>query len=265
VNKTMQTDLQHELEQLGFTERQASVYLALLRFGKSGAQQLSVVLGVPRASCYDALQQLIRQGLATAVTDNHQQYFLAAPPERIGMLLAMQLEETQRRRQQAEAFLPKLTALAASTSTKPRIRLITDPKELRALHQEMLDIHRPFLQLIGFDAYRRLYPETTRTKHASQLQRRQAHGRAILISDEPIDAPWQTDILVRCLPTALLPSVDGEMTVCGDYTYLFAFTQDLAAIEIVSATVAKVCTASLELAWQQAGVIEKQLAGQLLA
>ena len=260
----MQTDLQHELEQLGFTQRQASVYLALLRFGKSGAQQLSLASGIPRASCYDALQQLMSQGLVTTIPDAGQQMFVAEPPERIGLLLAMQLEETQKRRRQAEVFLPKLSALAASNDSKPRIRVITDADELRALHQEMLDIHKPFLQLLGYDAYVRLYPESVRSKNLMQLQRRQPIGRSILVTDKFIDTPWQTQIAVRRIPPTMFTAMDGEMTVCGDHTYLFTFTSDLTAIEIISVTIANVCLASLEMAWQHAGAIEKQLAGQLL-
>ncbi|MEK7183741.1 MAG: helix-turn-helix domain-containing protein, partial [Patescibacteria group bacterium] len=129
----MQGDLQRELEQLGFTERQACVYVTLLRFGKSGAQQLSLASGLPRASCYDTLQQLATQGLVKSISEAGQQVFVTEPPERINTMLALQLEEVQARRRRAETFLPQLTALTGDGASKPRFRIINDAEELRAV------------------------------------------------------------------------------------------------------------------------------------
>lgn len=254
----MQADLQRELEQLGFTERQAGIYLTLLRFGKSGAQQLALASGVPRASCYDTLEQLSKQGLVRAVEESGQQVFMTEPPERINLMLALQLEEVQARRRRAELFLPQLSAFTGDGAIKPRFRIINDADELRALHEEYAELDKPILQMVGYDAFLELHRESTVQEHTERLQEKRSKGRAILVTDLPVDAPVGSGFEVRRVPASMM-DVKGEMTVCEDHVLLFAYTENVTAIEIISPAIADTCRATLELAWQRAGEIEKLL------
>lgn len=256
----MQNDLQRELEQLGFTERQACVYVTLLRSGKSGVHQLAFATGVPRATCYDTLQHLAGQGLVKAVTEDGQQMFVTEPPDRINLMLALQLEEVQARRRRAEVFLPQLTALTGDGAAKPRFRIINDAEELRAIHEEYADLDKPILQMVGYDAFLQLHRESEVQEHAERLQEKKSRGRAILVTDAPVEAPVGSGFEVRRVPAAMM-DVKGEMTVCEDHVLLFAYTQNVVAIEIISPAIADTCRATLELAWQRAGDIEKQLKG----
>lgn len=254
----MQGDLQRELEQLGFTERQACVYVTLLRFGKSGTQQLALATGLPRASCYDTVQQLIAQGLVKAASDDGQQMFVTEPPDRINALLALQLEEVQARRRRAEMFLPRLTALTGDGNLKPRFRIVNDAEELRSIHREYAELDKSILQLVGYDAFLDLHRESQVQENSERLQERRSKGRAILITDLPVDAPPGTGFEIRRVPPSMI-EVKGELTVCDDRVLLFAYTQNIVAIEIISPAIADTCRATLELAWQRAGEIEKQL------
>lgn len=254
----MQNDLQRELEQLGFTERQACVYVTLLRFGKSGAQQLALATGLPRASCYDAAQQLIAQGLVRSTNESGQQVFITEPPDRISLMLALQLEEVQARRRRAEMFLPQLSALTGDGNAKPRFRIVNDTEELHAIHAEYAEMEMPILQLIGYDAFLELHREPVVQENAERLQKKRSRGRAILVTDLPVDAPSGSDFQVRRVPPSMI-EVKGEMTVCGDHVLLFAYTQNVVAIEIISPAIASTCRATLELAWQQAGEIERKI------
>lgn len=258
----MQSELQSELEQLGFSERQAAVYVALLRFGKTGVQPLALALGMPRASCYDALQQLVQQGLVKSMTERGQQVFVTESPDRIGTLLNLQLEEVQARRRRAELFLPRLEALLGDGTGKPRFRIVNDVRELQAIHAEYAELGRPILQLVGYDAFLALHREDVVQQNTERLQTQRSVGRAILITDLPIEPPTGSGFQVRCVPPSMV-TAQGEMTVCGDRVLLFAYTDNTVAIEIISAAIANTCQATLELAWQQAGEIEKTLKGGL--
>lgn len=254
----MQTDLQRELEQLGFSERQACVYLALLRFGKSGAQQLALATGLPRASCYDTLQQLVSQGLIKSDSEDGQKLFVTEPPDRIKTLIDLQLAEIQTRQRRALQFLPQLSALAGDATVKPRFRIINDNTELHAIHKDYADMHEPILQLVGYDAFLELHRRRVVQENVNRLRQTQSQGRAVLVTDMHVELPPGTGFKVRCVPRAML-EVRGEMTVCADHVLLFAYTQMVVAIEIISPAIADTCRAALELAWQQAGEIEKKL------
>jgi len=180
------------------------------------------------------------------------------PPDRINRMLALQLEEVQARRRRAETFLPQLAALTGDGTSKPKFRLINDAEELRAIHEEYADMDKPILQLVGYDAFLELHRESTVQEHNERLHEKRSKGRAILVTDLPVDAPTGLGFEVRRVPTAMM-DVRGEMTVCEDHVLLFAYTQNVTAIEIISPAIADTCRATLELAWLQAGEIERRL------
>ena len=119
-------------------------------------------------------------------------------------------------------------------------------------------MEKPILQLVGYDAFLELNKESVVQQNTERLQVKRSVGRAILITDLPIDPPAGSGFEVRRVPSSMI-EVKGEMTVCEDHVLLFAYTQNVVAMEIISPAIADTCRATLELAWQRAGEIEKQL------
>ncbi len=254
----MQSDLQRELEQLGFSERQACVYVSLLRFGKTGAMQLSLATGIPRASCYDALQQLVKQGLVLTFEDDGQQTFVCEPPERILSLLRLQAEELKLRHERAQDFVPRLSALAANGQDKPRVRVVTDMEEMNQIHVDYANMPEPIIQVVGYDAFVQLQSQSALGERRARLQKQSSQGRAILITNQKVDPPPGSGFDIRLIPSDMI-NLKGEMTVCGNHVLLFSFSPSLHAIEIVSPSIAETCRQTLEMAWQRAGEIEASL------
>ncbi|MEP6988157.1 MAG: helix-turn-helix domain-containing protein [Chloroflexota bacterium] len=58
------------LTQIGFTEYEATVYLALLRENPATGYQISKTSGVPRAMVYDALSRLHTRGAVLETVEN---------------------------------------------------------------------------------------------------------------------------------------------------------------------------------------------------
>jgi hypothetical protein len=257
----MQSDLQRELENLGFTEKQARIYIALLHLGKSGAMQLSLAVGIPRATCYDVLQQLVTQGLVLSDDSMGQQLFIAEPPERILSLLRLQSEEMTVRLKRAEEFVPHLTALSNSGISRPKVRVLADFDEIVQVGAEPAYLTESILQIVAMDHFLALQTPTTLKNRLVRLQTLKPHGRAILVSNKKHDPPVGVDFEIRTLPPDLL-DMKGEMTVCGDRVLIASFDGGWSAVEIVSASLAETCRQALELTWQRAGELEKQFQGR---
>jgi sugar-specific transcriptional regulator TrmB len=97
-------DTIYELEYLGFTPNEVKVYLTLLRIGRSKAGRLAKECGLERTSTYNALQQLIRQGLVSFVIEANKKVFAAAEPSRIVDLF-------KEKEERAALIVPKLIGL----------------------------------------------------------------------------------------------------------------------------------------------------------
>ncbi len=254
-------DLVHELCSLGFQDREARVYLALLRYGKCTAQTVAFVADVPRASCYDILEHLVSKSLVVVTTNGEQREYFAEPPERLHFLLKLQGEEITARMKQLTQLLPFLAAVGADAKTQPQIRFFKGVHDLKELQAEFFTWEGETIQLVGYDALLALDPvRSIVSKEHKKLQTKQKTGRAIMVTDgQAPEGIFET----RVLPTSAI-SVPGEITVCGDRVVLFAYTHDVMAVEIHSPAIAQTCRAGLELAWKYAGELEAQLKGDKL-
>lgn len=81
------------LKELGFTEREIKVYLALLELGSSKAGPIAVKSGLPHTKVYDTLDKLIKKGLVSYVVVSKTRYFEATDPKE----LVHVLDERKRR------------------------------------------------------------------------------------------------------------------------------------------------------------------------
>lgn len=74
-------DLQSALHQIGFTEYEAKVYLALLREHPATGYQLSKESGVPRSMVYEALKRLHNRGAALETVEGRSTLYRPLPPQ----------------------------------------------------------------------------------------------------------------------------------------------------------------------------------------
>ena len=74
-------DLQTALNEIGFTEYEAKVYLALLREHPATGYQLSKESGVPRSMVYDALKRLHHRGAALETVEGRSTLYRPLPPQ----------------------------------------------------------------------------------------------------------------------------------------------------------------------------------------
>jgi hypothetical protein len=67
-----------DLEQLGFTPREAKLYLALVGGGEFTAADLHRLAGIPRTKIYETLDSMVRRGFCTERVEGRSRFFRAA-------------------------------------------------------------------------------------------------------------------------------------------------------------------------------------------
>ncbi len=73
----MQEKIIGVLQNLGFEERSAKIYLYLLKNGQSSALQIAKGALLDRTTCYDLLEKLIQQGFVSFITSGGTKQFCA--------------------------------------------------------------------------------------------------------------------------------------------------------------------------------------------
>ena len=99
------------LRQLGLSEKEARVYLALLQLGRSTAYSVAVLAGIKRPTTYLILDDLTKSGFAVAIPSSVKKLYEAKPPEEV-------FATAKERMKLAESALPNIQSLTRKKQGK---------------------------------------------------------------------------------------------------------------------------------------------------
>jgi len=120
------------LEQLGLSEAEAKVYLALLELGSTLAGAVIKKTGLHRGTTYQILQRLKEKGLVSSIIKGKKQYFQAAEPERL-------MDVLKEKQQSLQEILPNLKAKSEASKEKQEIAVYYGTKGIRSVLDKMLE------------------------------------------------------------------------------------------------------------------------------
>ncbi len=110
--------LVRELIEFGLSERESSLYVAMLAQREVSAGELHRITGMNRAKTYTILAQMVSRGLCKERKDGRHRYFSAMPPASI---LESMKAQWQRRRQRAESVFDELDDLFVAGNGSGRL------------------------------------------------------------------------------------------------------------------------------------------------
>jgi len=106
--------IEKELRDLGFTDNEVKVYIALLRMGRGKAGRISKESSLERTSTYNALKRLQEKGLVSYVIEANRKVFAVAEPNKI-------LDMFREKEERAKLVIPKLEELKKGEEEKENI------------------------------------------------------------------------------------------------------------------------------------------------
>lgn len=93
------------LQNLGLNEKEARVYTALLKLGRSSAYVIADEAGIKKPTTYVILEDLMKKGLVNKIPRAKKQMFVAKSPDEL-------FAEAEERLYIAKSILPQLAAMA---------------------------------------------------------------------------------------------------------------------------------------------------------
>ena len=119
------------LEEVGFTNSEARVYLALLSSGQSLVGNIIKKTGFHRATTYQLLQRLIEKGFASNITINNKQHFEAIKPNQLINFLKEKEDLLQ-------TALPKLNLMHSKDKNNQITQVYTGVKGIKSVLDSVL-------------------------------------------------------------------------------------------------------------------------------
>jgi sugar-specific transcriptional regulator TrmB len=123
---------------LGLSENEAKVYLALLELGPSLVTEISNKAEVNRVSCYDVLEKLVMYNLITyASGKNTKKRYSAMPPHNLFSFLERKQKREEKQLEELKQKLPELKMLYKEPH-RPSIKFFEGTEGLKAIYAETL-------------------------------------------------------------------------------------------------------------------------------
>jgi sugar-specific transcriptional regulator TrmB len=130
------------LTTLGLNEREAKIYLALLRLTEATPAILHRLSGVPRTKVYETLEGMVSAGLCTERSEGRQRFYRATRPSDVGRLLKrMWKDEYARRRSAADTIFDDLERRFQHVqATDPVLDAIEVIRSSEQINERFLDL-----------------------------------------------------------------------------------------------------------------------------
>lgn len=116
------------LKNLGLSEKEAAVYLALLQLGSATPYQIAKKSGLKRPTAYIIAESLVEKGLIVHIPGEEKKRYIAKQPDDF-------FEEQEERLAAAKKILPELRSYQKNTAEKPSILYFEGLDGMRQAYQ----------------------------------------------------------------------------------------------------------------------------------
>lgn len=114
--------LEKYLEEIGLSDKEAAVYLALLQYDSATPSEIAEKTDIKRSTVYVVLESLEKKGLASEATEGKTLRYQAAPPERLETYVEREKLKYEERAERIRDIVPQIKAVQRETGVRPLVK-----------------------------------------------------------------------------------------------------------------------------------------------
>jgi sugar-specific transcriptional regulator TrmB len=130
---------------LGFSRNEAAVYVTMAKLGNAKAGTIAKYSDLDRSSMYNAMQSLLKKGLASYSLEGKTRHFQCSNTANIMSYLSSKVDY-------AKKFLPELERIRKENKPKENVRLFKGYRGIQTLFQDNLNAGKETL-VFGSEGY----------------------------------------------------------------------------------------------------------------
>ncbi len=247
------------LQKLGFSEKEASLYIQLVHLGSQPASVLSRVASINRTSTYDILESLSQKGLIRSVQRKGRTYFEALTPKELHNYLEREKNEyirkIEKQQKTIDEILPVLISLENPESTKPKVSFYEGEKGMREAYEDTLSSKGDILAYANVEEMHKGLPDFFPDYYKRRAVEKNIHIKAILPDNEASIERSKKDkdenresVLISKDKYDFSP----ELNIYNDKVLIASWREKMAII-IQSKEIAEFHKKMFKLCWKKAG------------
>lgn len=244
---------------IGFSEKEALVYLALLQLGKRTVTVIARNANINRTTVYDILDSLAAKGLVSISGKEPLQEYVAESPDKILNLVRQDIEQKQASLKQAEDLVPQLKSMHNVTD-RPQVRFYEGMEGVEQVYEDTLTSHETILAYANVNEMHTAMPHYF-PKYYKRRTNKGIHIRAIIPSN-PAGMERVNEDINEARESALVPEnkvyFSPEINIYDNKIMIASWKEKLGII-IESKEIAEAMKTIYELAWKEAKRMEQEI------
>lgn len=242
---TLYTDLQH----IGLTANQATVYLALSRAGTARAGEIIKKTGFHRNLVYTALRELIEKKLITISRARDTAIYKALSSSRL-------LGDLQEKERVAKEIIEELTLLAKKATGGQEIVVYEGAEEFRRYEKNLYDSFKTdeLIRYLGISPqWQELVGKNLEDRLIVIQTKKKARMRALTnaVTEGLRSYVERTKGLVDIRTNQLISSETNNTVILGDRILIRSFLEPVFLVEIVNKALARNYQGYFDLLWNK--------------
>lgn len=154
--------LEKYLEEIGLSEKESQIYLALLQVDSESIQDIAKRTGINRTTVYPVLETLEKKGLVSEVQKGKKVEYVAAPPERLETFVERQKVVLQERSERLKDIIPQIKSIQREAGEKPVVKFFEGREGAISAYEEFYAFD-PDTEETGYFIFNRDLLESTFT------------------------------------------------------------------------------------------------------
>jgi len=239
---------------VGLSDKEAKVYLAVLELGPSTVQAISHKSAVKRATCYVAIDGLVDRGLMSSFKKGKKSYFSAANPEQLEVIVSDQKNEVENREKVVKNIVGDLKALALFSSNTPSVNYYEGWEGIKSLREDILRTNNSVVrELVSIDEAKKVLANTQGKKDVVKHKfGKKVSFKTIYTSKEGMVLPKKSgNNEARYVPKDKFP-VGCEVVIYGTNVVFLMYSGKPTGIHINDKNVALTVSSMFDSLWHSA-------------
>ncbi|MBU1152131.1 hypothetical protein KJ632_04890 [Patescibacteria group bacterium] len=253
-----------KLKKIGFSEKEAQVYIQLIRWGAQPISVISERAQINRTTTYDIIDSLTKKGLISSIKKGGITHIKALSPKELNNYLEREKVEFTRKieKQQREmdSLLPELISLENPESTKPKVSFYEGEKGMRQAYEDTLTSTENILAYANVEDMHKGLPNFFPDYYQRRGVQNNIHIKTIS-PDNPTSIERHKQDKKENREMLLIPEKDygfsPEINIYDDKVLIASWREKMAII-IKSKEIADFHKQMFKLCWTQAKVLHQK-------
>jgi HTH-type transcriptional regulator, sugar sensing transcriptional regulator len=228
------------LKKWGLEEKEAKVYLALLKLREATATLIAEKTNLDRTLIYQLTNKLIEKGMVSYIIKNNVRYFSAANPKKI-------LENLREKQKEVEKAMPGLLELVNTKEEATKVEIYRGKEGLKTVLNDILRIGKDYVVFGEEGRFQEVLPIDIH-QFLMQIVKKKIHEKVLVREDWRGKAVKSKNSEFRYLPKKMISP--SSTIIYGNKVCITVWTPPFYAILIENKEVAESYGAYFEALWK---------------